>query len=386
MRATVSSRRRGFGAASAFILAASAITLPAAAQSPSAAVDGGGTEEAKAIVASLEAPAVFAFDGPAITGGESLQGKRIYAIGNGLEFFFVKNWISGVTEAAQLLGMEVTAVDASTNDPAGLIEQGVAQGYDVILIQSVDSGSVAAPLADAKAAGIPVIELTTSDPHLPTAEEADRGVYGYVTFCYTCAGAQMAAFVVADGGQDASAVIYNVPGIVVSEAMVQAFRDEMARLCPSCAVSVVEAPFAQWGDLQSLTGTAIETNAAASELYLVPVFDSMVSSGVGAAVAEKGADNVSIVTYNGTDAGLGAVKDGSVAADIGGPQVWLGWATVDQIARALTSAPAVADEMLPHRIFWSGNAADVDLAQPEDTWYGGTDFRSAYKQIWGLGQ
>ena len=343
-----------------------------------------GVDEAKSIVDALEAPAEFKFTGPALADVSALKGKRIYAIGNGLEFFFVKNWLSGVTEAAGLLGMEVTAVDAAKNDPAGLIEQGVSQGYDVILIQSVDSASVAAPLADAKAAGIPVIELTTSDPQLPSDEAAARGVYGYVTFCYTCAGKQMAAFVVADGGDKASAAIYNVPGLVVSEAMVLAFKDEMTRLCPDCAVSVVDAPFAQWGNLQSLTGAAIESNSGASPLYLVPVFDSMVSSGVAAAVAEKGTELAKIVTYNGTDAGLSAVADGSVAADLGGPQVWLGWATVDQVARALTGAPPVEDETLPARIFWSGNIGAIDLSAAEDTWYGGADFRSGYKGIWGV--
>jgi hypothetical protein len=40
--------------------------------------------------------------------------------------------------------------------------------------------------------------------------------------------------------------------------------------------------------------------------------------------------------------------------------------------------------MLPHRIFHAGNIADVDLSAPEDTWYGGVDFRGEYRQIWGL--
>ena len=365
----------------AVTLAAVAVALsigaaPALAQS----------QEAQDTVAALQAPATFTFDGPAIEGADALAGKRIYAIGNGLEFFFVRNWLSGLNEAAETLGMEVTAVDASTNDPAGLVEQAIAQQFDVILIQSVDSASVAAPLADAKEAGIPVIELTTSDPHLPTVEEADRGVFGHVTFCYSCAGEQMAAFVAADGGEDATGVIYNVPGLLVSEAMVAAFQDELLRLCPTCTAGVIDAPFAQWGELQTLTSTAIEANlVGAGPLYLVPVFDAMVPIGVAAAIAEKEVgDSVKIVTYNGTDAGLPAVADGIVAADIGGPQVWLGWATVDQIARALTGAAAAEDEMLPHRIFWSGNIGDVDLDGAEDEWYGGADFRSAYRNLWGL--
>jgi ribose transport system substrate-binding protein len=110
----------------------------------------------------------------------------------------------------------------------------------------------------------------------------------------------------------------------------------------------------------------------------------MVSSGVAAAVAEKGKELAKIVTYNGTDAGLSAVADGSVMADLGGPQVWLGWATVDQIARALTGGTAVKDEALPARIFSSDNITGVALTKAEDTWYGGADFRAAYKKIWGI--
>ncbi len=357
---------------------------PPESPSPTGA-EGALVEEAQQIVDGLIGPAAFAFEGPAIEVGDQLRGKRIFAIGNGLEFFFVQNWLGGVKEAAEELGMSVTAVDASVSDPAGLIDQGVGQEYDVILMQSVESARVAAPLAAAKEAGIPVIELTTSDPHLPTAEEADRGVFGFTTFCYSCAGRQMAAFIVADGGPNTQAVIYNVPGLVVSEAMVEAFSDELMRLCPSCGVDVVKAPFAQWGELQALTGSAIETNRDAERLYLVPVFDSMVPIGVAAAIAEKEVEDwAKIVTYNGTDAGLPGVSDGTVAADIGGPQVWLGWATVDQVARALLGQPPVADYLLPHRIFWAENIEEIDLGAPEDTWYA-TDFRSEFRKLWGIG-
>ncbi len=363
---------------------ASAPTTTAAETTTTEGVDAG-VAEAQAIVDDLTGPSVFNFTGPAIDAGSALEGKRIYAIGNGLEYFFVQNWLAGVEEAAAELGMEVTAVDGAVNDPAGLIDQAVAQDYDVILIQSIDSGTVAAPLADAKAAGIPTIELTTSDPHAPTADEVDRGVSGYVTFCYSCGGEQMADFIVADSEGTGTGVIYTVPGLVVSEAMVAAFEAEMNRLCPTCGTGVIEAPFAQWGDLQGLTGTAIETYLGDGPLYLVPVFDSMVPIGVTAAIAEKEvADQVKVVTYNGTDAGLPGVADGTVAADIGGPQYWLGWATVDQAARVLLGLEPVADEMLPHRIFSADNIGDVDLDAAESEWYGGTDFRAAYRALWGL--
>ena len=58
-----------------------------------------GVTEAKAIVEALTAASAFDFQGPAIAAAGALDGKRIYAIGNGLEYFFVKNWLAGVEEA-----------------------------------------------------------------------------------------------------------------------------------------------------------------------------------------------------------------------------------------------------------------------------------------------
>jgi hypothetical protein len=45
----------------------------------------------------------------------------------------------------------------------------------------------------------------------------------------------------------------------------------------------------------------------------------------------------------------------------------------------------VADEMLPERIFSAANIGSVDLSSSEDQWYGGTDFRAAYRALWGIG-
>ncbi len=110
----------------------------------------------------------------------------------------------------------------------------------MILIPSVDSASVA-HARDVKAAVIPVIELTRAIR--TSSDEAAAVRYGYVTFCLHVRGKQMAAIVVADGGDKASAAIYNLPGLVVSEAMA-AFKDEMTLLCPDalCPPSMLIRP------------------------------------------------------------------------------------------------------------------------------------------------
>jgi len=94
----------------------------------------------------------------------------------------------------------------------------------------------------------------------------------------------MAAFVVADGGDKASAAIYNVPGVVVSEAMA-AFKDEMTRLCPDalCPPSML---IRQWGIPAVSDRSRDRVELGASTLYLVPVFDRWLLV-IAAAVAER---------------------------------------------------------------------------------------------------
>jgi hypothetical protein len=60
----------------------------------------------------------------------------------------------------------------------------------------------------------------------------------------------------------------------------------------------------------------------------------------------------------------------------------MGWATVDQIARALTGQSAVVD-VQPLRLFTLDNIKDVPLDQTAASWYG-FDFQAYYRKLWGL--
>jgi ribose transport system substrate-binding protein len=342
--------------------------------------------EVEADVEALRDPVAFQAPGPPLDVGDQLQGRTIYFVANGLNFPFVQNMLRGLENAAELVGMEVIAVDGAgqVSEAARLIEQGVGRGVDVIIDEGFPSEQLSEPIRAAQEAGIPVIEFGQGTPQLPPEELREFGVTAWATFCYTCAGTQMAQYAVLDTGGQVNGLIYNVPGISVSPQMTQSITEELERLCPeTCSVEVVDAPLDQWSTLlPSQTSSTLERNPDLN--YLFPLFDSMIAQ-IEPAIAEKGAeDRVRIISYNATLRTMQLVGGGDlVAADIGNPQEWIGWAFVDQAIRLLLGEEPLADENIPNRLFDDTNIDTIDLEAPEATWYG-ADFECGYRELWGF--
>jgi len=360
------------------------------ADSSSAGGSGGGeasaeVAEARKAVRALEAPVEFVAPGPAIEVGDSLRGDTIYVVANGLNFPFVQAMLGALKQGADAVGAKVVAVDGAgdTTKAAQLVERGVGRNVDAIVIQSFPAEQLTAALRSAKAASIPVVELTGRDPQAPPASLREVGVEAIASFCYTCAGQQMAQFAVADTDGDVNAVLFDVPEIGVSKLERQGFTSELKELCPDCQVKVVDAPLAQWNkDLPSLTTSVLQRDPNVN--YLVPLYDSMIAL-MEPAVARAQATDVKVVSYNATEPALTMLEDGQlVAGDVGGMNAWLGWAAMDQIARLATDNEPAADVEIPHRIFTADNIDSIDLSAPETEWYGDLDLAAEYTKLWGV--
>jgi len=345
-----------------------------------------GVTEAQELVTALEAPVTFIAPGEPLQVGDALEGKTVYFVANGLNFPFVQNVLAGVQQAADLVGMNVIAVDGAGESAkaAGLVEQGIAQGVDAIILQSFPAEQLVESVQAAQEAGIPVLEMFGRDPQLPSEELSEIGVSAITSFCYGCAGQQMAQFVVADSGGDANVVLFDVPEIGVSALERDGFVSELARLCADCTVTVVEAPLAQWNQqLPSLTASVLQNDATVN--YLVPLFDSMIALMKPSVFAAGAEESVKFVSYNGT---LPALQDLAneelVVADVGGMNRWVGWAGMDQIVRLLTGSDPVEDTMIPNRIFTANNIGELDLEADETVWYGEVDLAAEYGALWGV--
>ncbi len=125
-------------------------------------VGGDSVATAKAAVAQLTDPSSSLFDYQKLiptTPVKIKSGTRIAVITSSLSSPVTKSYSDQVIAAAKLAGMKATAFDGqfSVQTEASLIQQAVQQKYTGITLVGVIPDTVASPLAEAKAAHIPVV-------------------------------------------------------------------------------------------------------------------------------------------------------------------------------------------------------------------------------------
>ena len=356
-----------------------------ASTSASTATTGGSdpVQTAKEAVTKGSAAPTFAAPGPAFKVASGLTGKKVWYVANGLNFPFSQNLVKGVTDAAKVVGMKVTAVDGAGQPAkaASLIQQGISQKAAVIVIQAFPSKAVMEPIKAAKAAGIPVIEIVDGQPGMPSAEAQAAGVFANVSSCYACGGSSLAEIVIANTNGKANVVFVDVPDIQTTAGERDAFKARLTELCSSCKVKVVSSPVAQWNGLTALTSSVLKADPTVN--YLVPALDAMVAIMKPAIYAANAQDRVHVASYNATKPVMTDLKKGVLIGGlVGNPEEWMGWGVMDEALRALSKQDALADEKIPNRTFVKENVGDIDVNTPSIEWYGDTDFRGGYTQLW----
>jgi ribose transport system substrate-binding protein len=355
------------------------------AASDSSASDGGRTanvDEAKTRLEAAMGEPAWESPGPAFDAAKA-KGKKVMYIGVAASIPIVKTIYDAMKDAGSQAGIEVTQFDGKgqVSEFNRGIETAIAQKYDAITLLAIPSDLVSGAIADAKKAGIPVIQVQEHDPGSPLAD----GVVGQVTFCYSCAGKLIADFVIADSGGDAKGTIFISKDVSNGTDEEKGMRDEFAELCPDCEFESQNVPVAEWNSkLSTLTRSTLTSKPDTN--YLLALYDGMTIPMIPAVAQAGKADSVKIVSFNATPAVMQEMAKGNVvAADVGGANVWFGWGLADQVLRVLSGEDAVEDENIPLRMFTPENMDSIDLSKDESTWYGSADFEGEYKKLWGLG-
>jgi ribose transport system substrate-binding protein len=342
--------------------------------------EAGGSEAAAAVEEGSAEPK-FEAPGPAFKVDKGVSGQTIWYVANGLNFPFSENLVAGTKEAAGKLGMKVTAVDGAGQPAkaASLIQQGISQNAAAIVIQAFPTEALEASVKEAKSAGIPVIQINDGEELSPTAKSA--GVFANVTSCYSCGGEALADLVSLNTENDAHVVFIDVPEIKTTVLEREAFEKTLSELCPECSISKASSPVAQWGNLASLTGSLLKSDPETN--YLVPALDAMIPLMKPAIFAGGAAENVLVSAYNATQPNMEDLQKGQLVGGlVGNPEVWMGWAVVDETLRALSKQPAVEDEKIPNRTFTEENVQELNLKEPPISWYGEPEFRQGYEKLW----
>jgi ribose transport system substrate-binding protein len=145
---------------------------------------------------------------------------------------------SGYQAAGKAIGVNVRLYDGH-DTPSGYnegINQAVAQGAAVIVLDGIDPSVVPGALANAASKHIPVVDILGSSPTAPYP----TGLVSHLTFDPQQLGAAQADYALAKSGCK-GAILYSAnEGPAVEDLLVAGARAEVAALCGSCGFYTTE--------------------------------------------------------------------------------------------------------------------------------------------------
>ena len=368
----------------ALAVAACGSSTPAASSAGSASAAAAAAAKAAPLAAAERADSQFPttitpFDPSAA------KGKSVWWISNLASNSFTTLIYNPFVQAMALFDVKVHLCDGqgSASVEARCIEEAIVAHPDQIFIQDLEISSVQKAINDAHAANIPVTEWANDNVGVGPAP----GDAAETTYCYSCAGKDIADDVVDLSKGNVDAVIITSSDVPVTTPETDAIESEFAAICPAtCHYTTEDVLIANWTTGLPVMGRTIVANPNVN--WIIPMFDPETTFLDPAIVAAGAAGRVHVASYNATSGAVQQLQmpNNPLWVDVGSSLTWSGYACADMVLRVLAGVAPLSDsaESIPIRDFDRTNASSVDFSKPDSTWYGSTDFIADYKKVWGL--
>jgi ribose transport system substrate-binding protein len=315
----------------------------------------------------------------------ALAGKKIISlpIDSKLEFYQVgENSMKAIAEEAGLEYMTFPTDGSPTSFQQGFA-LAIAEKAGAILLNGPLPETLAPQLAEAEAAGIPVIPV-----HISDQSEAVNPATPYEAFAPFNLGARLSAlYAVIDlKGEPIKALVLEASGTGPSDGMVQTITDTLATEAPAGSeiVTSLNIQVPEWStDIQPAVQSALLANPEINAV--IPIYDSMALfaiPGIDQAAADK---NLGVYSFNGTPAVMKLIQDGdTMRSDAAENPDWVSYVNLDTAFRAMLGVDPIAKVSGPLRVIDKSNV-DETGTPPESGLGFGTAFPGAYLKLWGLG-
>ncbi|MEU3346793.1 sugar ABC transporter substrate-binding protein [Streptomyces sp. NPDC006700] len=231
------------------------------------------------------------------------------------------------------------------------IEDMIARHVDVIILQTVSTQALKKDIAKAEEAGIPVFLTSVgADP---------SGILGAVVVDLKAVGRLDAEWIRHDaaGRGTEAGVIAGAPG-AASDLLVEGFTG-----ASPANVRVVDNQPAMFDPARARQVAAAMIQAHPGLDYAFVANEEMAFA-VRKAFDEAGAKGVKIVTVNGTDEGLAALKDGRFAATVANSAADTGQLAVENVISLLRQQKAEKIDKTPIRLVTKEDADTAPLYCP----------------------
>ena len=286
---------------------------------------------------------------------------------------------NGVRQAAEAGGWSFSTISYKSNNPATLqaaFMTALQQGPAGVILAGESPSTWSQSVVDAYAeANVPIIAGSTCPVEAIGTVVAGSG---------TCeqnprTGTALADWVVADAnGEPVDVLMQSMPQYNVYIGFRDAFREELARLCPDCTATVQETTLAQFGanEIPSAFVNTLRTNPD----YDYVVFDNGAwARGLIPALNAAGlADQVKIVGNGINEDILSLLKSQDVDAWSANAFGLYGYGSFDSLLRVLTDSPGIEENSaLPFQLVTSETASAVRMPYSEPA-----TALEQYKELW----
>jgi len=293
---------------------------------------------------------------PSDTGGGGITGTITLGFVNGGTTQFHTCLQESVEQVARNNGAKLYTANSRQDAETELanIADMIARKVDALIVQTVDVDALKGDIARARSAGVPVF-LTSVVP------EDTSGILGAVVVDLKHVGALDAEWIEKDasGGKAQVGIVAGAPG-AASDLLVAGFTKAL----PGNAEIVANQP----GMFHPATAGHVAENMiqAHPDLDYAFVANEEMAFAVRKAFDAAGGKGVKIVTVNGTDAGLAALKDGRFAATVSNSAADTGELAVTNVLAMLReeTTEKVTDARV--RLVTKDNADTAPLYCPPD--------------------
>lgn len=280
--------------------------------------------------------------------------------------------------AAKAAGWTASPTEDGKFDPnqqAAFVNQAINQGYDAIILASIDAASISAAVDAAAAKKIPIACIMCENPNF-VGKVMDTTTSGYP------GGRALASYVAVTLGGKGAVVGFDDKSFPIVATRMQGLKKGLETYCPACTYSQEEFPTSDLAKPGSPTWSAyLSAHPAGTVQFLAGPYDFM---SLPAAKVSQQAGRVDIKisgfdAFSGWVQAIAAGNPPSAAATIAAPFEYCSWAAMDQVARALAGKATWDATKLPVAVVDKSNASQFTQGYLKPPF----DVPSMFKTLWG---
>ncbi|MGE0221486.1 sugar ABC transporter substrate-binding protein [Mycolicibacterium sp.] len=368
-------RGRRCRASSIGAITAAAVVLVAGCTTGGATTPGGASAEA----VQLESMApVTTFHGPTEP-FRPVAGKHIMILACGNLGRACIRLADGAKEAVESMGWTADVVDGRL-DPTvwnRAVKQAVDSGVDGVIDVSGDPNLMGEAMAAVHAKDVPFVMM------MQTPKPGDLpGVDSWVRPDAVKGGNDVGTWIAGDSGGQGSVLVIDAPEYADIMMRNDSLVDTLGEQCPGCTVHRVSISAQTMGTTLAPTVTSqLQQNPDVTYVWSPDdAYSNFVAQGIQQAGKTTG---IKLVSGAGEPEAFDRIKNGSQAADLATPNNYAGWLAADTLARVISGQPVQELWDVPQRFFTSANVGDGDFTSGWDVEF---DYKTVFKELWGVGQ